>query len=112
MSYSKYEFDKLTLADSLQLDHEACGNLNSMITPCCGDLRELKGSHYHRIIEITENAGKCLLSEYVVSDLKHQFCIVCIKFIVFLDSDIAILISRVKQFGKKHVLLTCIACSK
>ncbi|CAL5200221.1 unnamed protein product [Lathyrus oleraceus] len=53
---------------SLQLDHEACGNLNSMITPCCGDLRELKGGHYHRIVEITENAGKCLLNEYMVDE--------------------------------------------
>ncbi|KAK2424881.1 kinesin protein KIN-5D [Trifolium repens] len=53
---------------SLQLDHEACGNLNSMITPCCGDLRELKGGHYDRIVEITENAGKCLLNEYMVDE--------------------------------------------
>jgi kinesin family protein 11 len=37
-----------------------------MITPCCGDLRELKGGHYDRIVEITENAGKCLLNEYMV----------------------------------------------
>jgi hypothetical protein len=54
------------LADSLQLDHDACGNLNSMIVPCCGDLRELKGGHYHKIVEITEDAGKCLLHEYTV----------------------------------------------
>lgn len=54
------------LADSLQLDHDACGNLNSMIVPCCGDLRELKGGHYHKIVEITENAGICLLHEYTV----------------------------------------------
>ncbi|KAH1207806.1 Kinesin-like protein KIN-5D [Glycine max] len=53
---------------SLQLDHEACGNLNSMIIPCCGDLRELKGGHYHSIVEITENAGKCLLNEYMVDE--------------------------------------------
>ncbi|ONI00428.1 hypothetical protein PRUPE_6G088500 [Prunus persica] len=53
---------------SLQLDHEACGNLNSMIIPCCGDLRELKGGHYHNIVEITENAGKFLLDEYVVDE--------------------------------------------
>ncbi|KAL9322822.1 hypothetical protein ACSQ67_010875 [Phaseolus vulgaris] len=53
---------------SLQLDHEACGNLNSMIIPCCGDLRELKGGHYHKIVEITEHAGECLLNEYVVDE--------------------------------------------
>lgn len=62
-------FFKLTLqilADSLQLDQDASANLNSMIVPCCGDLRELKGGHYHKIVEITENAGKCLLAEYMV----------------------------------------------
>ncbi|KAF3453779.1 hypothetical protein FNV43_RR04220 [Rhamnella rubrinervis] len=53
---------------SLQLDHDACGNLNSMIVPCCGELRELKGGHYHKIVEITEHAGKCLLHEYVVDE--------------------------------------------
>ncbi|RDX78228.1 Kinesin-like protein KIN-5D [Mucuna pruriens] len=57
-----------SIDDSLQLDHEACGNLNSMIIPCCGDLRELKGGHYHRIVEITENAGNCLLNEYMVDE--------------------------------------------
>ncbi|XAR60517.1 Plus-end-directed kinesin ATPase [Bertholletia excelsa] len=51
---------------SLQLDHDACGNINSMIVPCCGELRDLKSGHYHKIVEITENAGKCLLDEYVV----------------------------------------------
>lgn len=55
-----------TLADSLQLDHDACGNLNSMIVPCCEDLRKLKGGHYHKTVEITENAGKCLQDEYMV----------------------------------------------
>lgn len=53
---------------SLQLDHDACGNLNSIIVPCCGDLRELKGGHYHKIVEITDNAGKCLLDEYTVDE--------------------------------------------
>ncbi|KAH9661184.1 kinesin-like protein KIN-5D [Citrus sinensis] len=53
---------------SLQLDQDACANLNSMIVPCCGDLRELKGGHYHKIVEITENAGKCLLNEYMVDE--------------------------------------------
>ncbi|CAA2933622.1 kinesin KIN-5D [Olea europaea subsp. europaea] len=51
---------------SLQLDHEACSNLNSMIVPCCGDMRELKSGHYQKIVEITENSGKCLLEEYMV----------------------------------------------
>ncbi|KAL8089767.1 hypothetical protein AgCh_039305 [Apium graveolens] len=51
---------------SLQLDRDACSNLNSMITPCCGEQRELKSGHYHKTVEITEDAGKCLLTEYVV----------------------------------------------
>ncbi|KAL1345380.1 hypothetical protein HN51_019129 [Arachis hypogaea] len=58
----------LSIDHSLQLDHEACENLNSMIVPCYGDLRELKGGHYHRIVEITENSGKCLLNEYTVDE--------------------------------------------
>lgn len=53
---------------SLQLDHEACGNLDAMIAPCCGDLRELKSGHYHKIAEITDTAGKCLLAEYTVDE--------------------------------------------
>ncbi|KAI9196327.1 hypothetical protein LWI28_022970 [Acer negundo] len=57
-----------SIDNSLQLDHDACVNLNSMIVPCCGDLRELKGGHYHRIVEITENAGNCLLDEYTVDE--------------------------------------------
>ncbi|KAJ6895398.1 kinesin-like protein KIN-5D [Populus alba x Populus x berolinensis] len=57
-----------SIEHSLNLDHDACGNFNSMVLPCCEDLRELKGSHYHKIVEITENAGKCLLDEYVVDE--------------------------------------------
>ncbi|EEF29570.1 kinesin-like protein KIN-5D [Ricinus communis] len=53
---------------SLQLDHDACGNLDSMIVPCCEDLRELKAGHYHKIVEITDDAGKCLQDEYVVDE--------------------------------------------
>lgn len=50
-----------------------------MITPCCGNLRELKGVHHHKILEITENAGHCLLSEYMVRELRQQFlCFVVI----------------------------------
>lgn len=53
---------------SLQLDRDACGNLNSIIVPCYGDLKELKGGHYNKIEEITENSGKCLLDEYMVDE--------------------------------------------
>ncbi|KAK8683553.1 hypothetical protein V6N13_039612 [Hibiscus sabdariffa] len=55
-----------SIDNSLQLDHEACGNMNSMIIPCCEELRELKGGHYHKTVEITDNAGKCLEEEYMV----------------------------------------------
>ncbi|MBA0774525.1 hypothetical protein Gotri_009728 [Gossypium trilobum] len=51
---------------SLQLDRDACGNLNSMISPCCDDLRGLKSGHYDKIVEITENASQCLEDEYMV----------------------------------------------
>lgn len=65
----------MACADSLELDNEACGNLNSMITPCCEELRDLKGGHYHKIVEITEHAGTCLLTEYTVDTIKHNnFC--------------------------------------
>lgn len=40
--------------------------MDSMIVPCCGDLRELRSGHYHKTVEITENAGKCLQEEYMV----------------------------------------------
>ncbi|XP_010514907.1 PREDICTED: kinesin-like protein KIN-5D [Camelina sativa] len=53
---------------SLQLDNDACTKVNSMIIPCCEDLVELKSDHNHKIVEITENAGKCLLDEYVVDE--------------------------------------------
>ncbi|CAI9297888.1 unnamed protein product [Lactuca saligna] len=53
---------------SLELDHDACRNLDSMIVPCCGELRELKGGHYDKIVEITDNAGKTLLNDYTVDE--------------------------------------------
>ncbi|KAF8395042.1 hypothetical protein HHK36_018981 [Tetracentron sinense] len=53
---------------SLKLDHDACGNMDSMIVPCCGDMRELRSGHYHKVMEITENAGKCLVDEYTVDE--------------------------------------------
>jgi hypothetical protein len=30
-------------------------------------MRELKGEHHHKVVEISENAGKCLEEEYLVS---------------------------------------------
>ncbi|GER34434.1 kinesin-related protein-like [Striga asiatica] len=49
---------------SLQLDHEAREKLESVISPCRADLRELDNAHNRKISEITENAGKCLLQDY------------------------------------------------
>ncbi|KAK8596427.1 hypothetical protein V6N13_001052 [Hibiscus sabdariffa] len=57
-----------SIDNSLQLDHEACENMNSMTIPCREELRELKGGHYHKTVEITENAGKCLEEEYMVDN--------------------------------------------
>ncbi|THU45600.1 hypothetical protein C4D60_Mb02t19700 [Musa balbisiana] len=51
---------------SLKLDHDACTNINCMLVPCCGELRELRSGHYHKIVKITENTGKCLEEEYMV----------------------------------------------
>ncbi|CAL9138541.1 unnamed protein product [Musa acuminata var. zebrina] len=51
---------------SLKLDHDACTNINCMLVPCCGELRELRSGHYHKIVEITVNTGKCLEEEYMV----------------------------------------------
>lgn len=45
-----------------------------MIVPCCGELRELKGGHYDKIVEITDNAGKTLLNDYKVTFLIHLTC--------------------------------------
>ncbi|RWW10163.1 hypothetical protein GW17_00026305 [Ensete ventricosum] len=56
-----------TCYDSLKLDHDACTNINCMLVPCCGELRELRSGHYHKIAEITENTGKYLEEEYMVS---------------------------------------------
>jgi kinesin family member 11 len=30
-------------------------------------MRELKGEHHHKVVEISESAGKCLEEEYLVS---------------------------------------------
>ncbi|GAB2274291.1 Kinesin-like protein KIN-5D [Dionaea muscipula] len=51
-----------------QLDHDARGNLDSTIVPCFGDLSELRSGHHHKVVEITDHAGKCLLNEYKVDE--------------------------------------------
>ncbi|KAF6143469.1 hypothetical protein GIB67_029638 [Kingdonia uniflora] len=56
-----------SIEDSFKLDNEARGNIDSMVDPCCNDLRDLKSGHCHKIVEITENAGKCLEKEYMAA---------------------------------------------
>ncbi|XP_064970827.1 kinesin-like protein KIN-5A [Musa acuminata AAA Group] len=59
--------DILSCIDSsLKLDQDACANLDSVLVPCHGELRELKNGHYHKIVEITDIAEKCLEEEYTV----------------------------------------------
>lgn len=70
------------LADSLQLDHSAYQNLDSMIVPCCGELKELKGGHYDKIVEITDNAGKTLLNDYTVTVIIQPSTIIYIAYLV------------------------------
>lgn len=53
---------------SLRLDHDARDDLDSIIAPCCKDVRELKSGHHHKIVEITDHAGKSLLTEYRVDE--------------------------------------------
>uniref|UniRef100_A0A1D1XJA0 Kinesin-related protein n=2 Tax=Anthurium amnicola TaxID=1678845 RepID=A0A1D1XJA0_9ARAE len=61
--------DLLSSIDSnLKLDHDACESISSIIVPCHGELRELSSGHYHQIVEIRENAGKCLDEEYAVDE--------------------------------------------
>ncbi|KAH6821999.1 P-loop containing nucleoside triphosphate hydrolases superfamily protein [Perilla frutescens var. hirtella] len=51
---------------SLKLDEEACGSVDWISSRCCGELRQLKSGHQQEIVEITENAGTCLLEDYMV----------------------------------------------
>ncbi|CAM8960478.1 unnamed protein product [Rhodiola kirilowii] len=53
---------------SLKLDHEARDNLDMVICPSWEDLKELRSSHYNKTVDITENAGKCLLEEYTLDE--------------------------------------------
>ncbi|CAH9072504.1 unnamed protein product [Cuscuta epithymum] len=57
-----------SIDNSLQLDRDAYENLDSMIVPCCGQLRELNTGHLHKVAEIREYAGKCLSEEYMVDE--------------------------------------------
>lgn len=51
-----------------------------MIVPSCGELRELKSGHYHKVVEITDHAGQCLSQEYMVRTLCHMRENLCMLF--------------------------------
>ncbi|XP_020273566.1 kinesin-like protein KIN-5A isoform X1 [Asparagus officinalis] len=57
-----------SIDSSLKLDHDACTNIDSMIIPSREELRDLQSGHYHKTVEITENAGKSLEEDYVVDE--------------------------------------------
>ncbi|EPS68865.1 hypothetical protein M569_05900, partial [Genlisea aurea] len=50
----------------LRLDHEAYSDFGSMIAPCRDAMRELNDGHQLEITGIEENAGSCLLRQYLV----------------------------------------------
>ncbi|CAN6358356.1 unnamed protein product [Urochloa humidicola] len=58
-----------SINSSLKLDHDACANIGAILTPCHGEMTELKGKHHHKVVEISENAGRCLEEEYLVDEL-------------------------------------------
>jgi hypothetical protein len=62
----------LLVSGSLKLDHDAFANIGSILTPCHGEMWELKGGHQSKVVEITDNAGKCLEEEYLVSSREKQ----------------------------------------
>ncbi|XP_020698000.1 kinesin-like protein KIN-5A [Dendrobium catenatum] len=53
----------------LKLHNDASENINSIIIPSLKDIWDLKNGHYHKIVEITDCADKCLEQEYMVSIL-------------------------------------------
>ncbi|XP_068667950.1 kinesin-like protein KIN-5D [Aristolochia californica] len=57
-----------SIDNSLKLDQDACGSMESMIVTCCAGMRELKSGHYHKIVEISDNAGLCFQEEYMVDE--------------------------------------------
>ncbi|KAL0929137.1 hypothetical protein M5K25_001079 [Dendrobium thyrsiflorum] len=50
----------------LKLHNDASENINSIIIPSLKDIWDLKNGHYHKIVEITDCADKCLEQEYMV----------------------------------------------
>ncbi|KAI0531431.1 hypothetical protein KFK09_000986 [Dendrobium nobile] len=48
-----------------KLHNNASENINSIIIPSLKDIWDLKNGHYHKIVEITDCADKCLEQEYM-----------------------------------------------
>ncbi|CAA0811933.1 P-loop containing nucleoside triphosphate hydrolases superfamily protein [Striga hermonthica] len=84
-----------SMNSSLQLDHEACEKLESIISPCRGDLRDLDNAHHRKIVEITENAGKCLIQDYKVD---QQSCSTPPKRSINLPTTLSIEILKTQSF--------------
>lgn len=53
---------------SLKLDDDSYKNIDSMTGFCCMELRDLCSCHYHKVMEIGENAEKCLEVEYMLDE--------------------------------------------
>ncbi|KAK8964039.1 125 kDa kinesin-related protein [Platanthera guangdongensis] len=51
-----------------KLDHDAYAKIHSFLVPSHKDLWESGNEHYQKIIEIFNNAGKCLEQEYMVDE--------------------------------------------
>ncbi|XP_020592608.1 kinesin-like protein KIN-5A [Phalaenopsis equestris] len=57
-----------SIEGSLKLDHDACVSVSSFTTPSQRDLWSLRNGHYQKIVEITDDAGRCLEREYKMDE--------------------------------------------
>ncbi|KAJ3676388.1 hypothetical protein LUZ60_003800 [Juncus effusus] len=57
-----------SIDSALKLDHDACENMNVILTPCHENIMELRSGHYVKVVQITENAGKSLEEDYLVDE--------------------------------------------
>lgn len=53
---------------SLKVDRDARDKLGTIIGPSSEDLKELRSGHYNKTVDITANAGNCLLEEYTLDE--------------------------------------------
>ncbi|KAH0465326.1 hypothetical protein IEQ34_005429 [Dendrobium chrysotoxum] len=57
-----------SMDSSLKLDHDACASICSFIAPSQRDLWNMRNGHYQKIVEITDNATRCLEQEYTMDE--------------------------------------------